>query len=198
MRSVWLMRFLGLARQPVDNRTGRRAPADDGGHVLEPGSPGPLLIPADEQRRQAQPPPHQQRTDARRPAHLVSADAHQVGAERSEVDGKVPGGLRGVDVDQHAALAALRDHGLHRLQRADLVVAPLNVHQRGVGPDRGHEGGGIDATLAVAAHEAQVVAGRRQPHGGVLDGRGHDVRSGRGGLGGAVHRLWRSTPWRRS
>ena len=92
----------------------------------------------------------------------------------------MPGGLRGVDVDEHAALAALRDHGLHRLQRADLVVAPLHVHERGVGPDRGHEGGGIDATLAVAAHEAQVVAGRRQPNGGVLDGRGDDVRSGRG------------------
>ena len=40
--------------------------------------------------------------------------------------------LRGVDVHEHAPLAARRHHLGHRLQRADLVVAPLHVHQRGV------------------------------------------------------------------
>ena len=42
------------------------------------------------------------------PAELVGADRQQVGAEVAEVDRHVPGGLGGVDVHEHAPLAARR------------------------------------------------------------------------------------------
>ena len=58
--------------------------------------------------------------------------------------GHVADGLGGVDVHQHAALAAGGDHLGHGLQGADLVVAPLEVHQRGVGADGVQQLVGVD------------------------------------------------------
>ena len=110
---------------------------------------------------QPQAPPHEQRADARRAAELVGADRHEVGAERVEVDRHVPGGLGGVDVDEHAAVAA-RGHHLGRpAARADLVVAPLQVHERGVGSDRGEHGVDVDAADARRRHDHRA---RRAPH----------------------------------
>jgi hypothetical protein len=98
-------------------------------------------------------------------------------------------------VDEDAALAAGVDHLGHRLGRADLVVGPLHVHQRGVGADGVEDGAGVDAAGTVDRHEGDVaVALRREPHGRVLD-RGDDLvaapfRSpparGGDGLGGAA------------
>ena len=63
------------------------------------------------------------------PPSLWALTDMQVGAELVEVDRHVAGGLGGVDVDQHAPLPA-GGHDLgDRLQRADLVVAPLQVHR---------------------------------------------------------------------
>ena len=57
----------GHPRPTVGAEHGRHgAEAGEGGDVLEPGPAGPLLVAADEQRRQAQAPPHQQRPHARR------------------------------------------------------------------------------------------------------------------------------------
>ncbi len=63
------------------------------------------------------------------------------------------GRLGRVDVHQHPAVAAQLRHLDDRLQRADLVVAPLQVHERGVGPDRGGD--------RVDVHMAALVASDR-------------------------------------
>ena len=80
-----------------------------------------------------QAPPDQQRADARRAAELVGADRQQVGPEGPEVDRHPAGGLGRVDVHEHAPLAAGRHHLGDRLDGAHLVVAPLEVDERGVG-----------------------------------------------------------------
>ena len=77
-----------------------------------------------------------------------------------EVDRHVAGGLRGVDVDEHAPrTAGLHDLG-HGLGGAHLVVAPLDVDERGVRPDRVEQRGGIDPALAVAADQGERRGGR--------------------------------------
>ena len=59
--------------------------------------------------------------------------------ERVEVDRHVARGLGRVDVHEHARRAAGRDDLGDRLQRADLVVAPLQVHERRVARADGGE-----------------------------------------------------------
>ena len=86
--------------------------------------------------RSRRPAAHEERADARRTAELVGRHGEQVEAQLVEGDGDLPCGLRGVDVQEHATLAArIGDLG-DGLQRGDLVVAPLEVHERGVGSDR--------------------------------------------------------------
>ena len=141
------------------------------GGVLQPGPPGPLLVAAHEQRAQPHPAPHQQRAGAGRAAHLVGAHAHQVGAEVGEGHGEVARGLGRVHVHEHASLAACGHDLGHRLQRADLVVAPLEVDERGVGADRADHLGGVDVAEGVAADHRHLVPFGRQAHRGVLDRR---------------------------
>jgi hypothetical protein len=146
-------------------------------HVLQTGAAGPFLVAADEQRVQAQAAPDEQGSHPRRAAHLVRAQAHQVGAERAEVDGHVARRLGGVHVDQHTALPAAGHHLVDRLRRADLVVAPLEVDERGVGPHRRHQLVSIHPAPAVAPHQGQLVPGGTEPYGGVLHGRRDHVGS---------------------
>ncbi len=123
--------FLALETGRQSARGG--APADDRRHVLEAGPARPLLVAAEQQRADAKTAPHEQRADSGRSPHLVRAHGQQIDAEVVELDRHVPGGLRGVDVEEDASfVAGLRDlrHGLHG---ADLVVAPLHVDERGVG-----------------------------------------------------------------
>ena len=158
------------SRVAISERSGG-AQSDDRGHVLEPGAPGPLLVAAEQQRPQPQPTPHEQRADARRTAELVGADRQQVGAEVVEVDGHVAGRLGGVDVHEHVAFAAALRRPRRRLQRADLVVAPLQVDERGVGPDgvgdRVADRRGRRRSTSDPRHLG--VGGRGQAHRGVLD-----------------------------
>jgi len=137
----------GLALD-VDRRA-RLAEPDDAGDVLEAGPSSALLVAAAQQRTQAKPAAHEQRADARWSAQLVRADRQQVGVERGEVDRHLPSGGGRVDLGEHAALAAGGDDLGHRLHRADLVVRPLHVHERGVGTD-GRE------------HIVDIDAGRRR------------------------------------
>jgi len=113
-----------------------------------------------------------------RAPELVGADRHQIGAERVEVDRDVTGGLGRVDVDEDPGSATRGDHLGHRLQGADLVVSPLQVHERGAtGLDGGHHLLRVDATGLVDTDPRHVVAVRRVTHRRVLDFRAHDVRT---------------------
>ena len=116
------------------------------GTFSKPSPTGPFLIAAEEQRAQSEPASHDERSDTGGPAHLVGADRHEVDAQLVERDEGMSGRLGRVDVQQHPAVAAQLRHLDDWLQRADLVVAPLKVHERGVGPDRG--GDRVDVHLA--------------------------------------------------
>ena len=84
------------------------------------------------------------------------------------------GRLGGVDVDQHATLAAGIDDLGDGLHRADLVVRPLHVDQRGGVVDGVDQGSGIDPSGAVAPDLHDVtVGGGGQANGGVLHGGQH-------------------------
>ena len=127
-----------LNRQPVAGQQfgRRRAEPDECRHVLHARPAGPLLIPSQQQRTQPQAAADKQHAGPRRCAELVAADREEVGAELVERDGHVAGGLRGVDMDEHAPVAAGRHDVGHRLDRADLVIAPLHVDRAGVRADR--------------------------------------------------------------
>jgi hypothetical protein len=114
----------------------------------------------------------------------VGADREKVGAEGAEVDGHVARGLGGVDVHEHAALTALGDDGGDGLQRAHLVVAPLQVHHRRIGTQSSHYFVRIDAAQVIDADPRDVVPGGGVPDGRVLDDRTDDVRPA---LGRAPH-----------
>ena len=72
----------GRLGREVDGRA-RRAEADPRGHVLDPAAARPFLRAADEQRRDAQPAPHEQRPRAQRTTELVRGHRAEVGAERA-------------------------------------------------------------------------------------------------------------------
>ncbi len=129
-----------------------------GGQVLQPGAPGPFLVAAQQQRCQPQAAPHQQHARARRATQLVAAEGHQIGAQVVEGHRHVTDGLGRVHVHQHAAGATAGHHLGHRLDRPHLVVAPLQVHQRGAatlgvvgGIHRSQHLVGVDAARAVDA-----------------------------------------------
>ncbi len=82
---------------------GGRGPEPDGRHhVLQPGPPSPFLFATDQQRLDPEPPSHDEGADPGRAAELVGRHRHQVGAEPLDVEGQVPGGGHGVDVDGDA------------------------------------------------------------------------------------------------
>ena len=66
--------------------------------------------------------PHVQRADSLRAVGLVRCQAHQVDRQRRQVDLDLAGGLRRIDVEDDAALAAHRADRRDILDHADLVV----------------------------------------------------------------------------
>ena len=74
------------------------------------------------------------------------------------------------------ALAAGRDDLRDGLTRADLMVPPLDVHERGVITHGGEQLVGIDPTVPVDTDDGHLGVGLGgQADGGVLDGRQHLV-----------------------
>jgi hypothetical protein len=104
----------------------------------------------------------------------VGAHRKQVAAQRPEVDRHPADGLGGVDVDQHVALPAGGDHRFEVVAGADLVVAPLQVHDRRVVSDGGQQFVGIDPAAPVDAdHGHRTLPVGTVPHRRVLDGGQH-------------------------
>jgi hypothetical protein len=117
------------------------------GHVLHAGAPRALLVAA----RGAAGSRRSPRRTSRAPVpggapNLWPETDTRSAPELGEVDRDTADRLRGVDVHEHPTVAARLDDLAHRLQRADLVVAPLQVHQRGRPVDRGEQLVGIDPT----------------------------------------------------
>jgi hypothetical protein len=78
-------------------------------------------------------------------------------------------------MDEHASLAADRHHFGHRLHRADFVVGPLHVHQRGVGSDGGADVVDIDASHAIDRNDDGVTGTRGAFADGRMLHRGEDL-----------------------
>ena len=91
------------------------------------------------------------------PAELVGRHRQQVGAELVERDRDVARGRGGVDVHEHAALAARRDHLGDGLHGADLVVGQLHVHDDVSARIGADQLVGIDAPGAVDADDGDVA-----------------------------------------
>ena len=109
----------------------RRGPeADQRGDRLQPGPPPSLLFAAHQERLEPAPTPDDQGARSGHATQLVGAHADQVCVERGQIGRHVAAGGSGVHVHRDAGLAAQPDHLVDRLQRADLMVAPLAVHQR--------------------------------------------------------------------
>ena len=119
--------------------------------------------------------------DAGRAAELVGAHRHQVGAELVEVDGHVPGGLGGVDVDEHAgargtARRPRRPAGGCRPRGCPTGSAPARARaaMRGARPRRGRsDPAPSTATVTTGPARADAV-----PHARVLDRRAHTMAPG--------------------
>ena len=102
----------------------------------------------------------------------------QVGAEVVEGD-RVVARPRRASTCTSTALAARGDHLGDRLQRADLVVGPLQVHERSVVADGVEQLVGVDAPGAVDADDGDLaVRLGAEAHGRVLDGARHLVGPG--------------------
>ena len=115
-------------------RTRRRTPPTRA-RLSMPAAARPLLRAAHEQRREPQAPAHEQRARALRAAELVRGDRAEVGAERVEVDGNVPGGRARVDVhDAPRARARPRHTGRRPVAASrlrDSRAAPRRAGCRG-------------------------------------------------------------------
>ena len=140
---------------------GGRAEADDGGHVLDAGPAGPLLVAADEQRPEAQAPPDEQRAGARAGRRTCAPHRQQVGAEVVEVDRHVTGRLR-----RRRRARARRGRGTPATTSATAARVPTSwlPHWRctsgGVGPDGGEQLVGVDPAGGVDADDGRP---RRAP-----------------------------------
>ncbi len=105
----------------------------------------------------------------------MRAHRQQVGAQVSEPHVLPPDGLGGVDVHEHAALAEDGDRFGDRLPGADLVVAPLQVDERGVVAHGSEQVADVDVPVRVDRDDGHLpVAGGGEPDGRVLD-RGDDL-----------------------
>ncbi len=170
----WRAAAASVASAPVlsaGQRRRRRPEGEQGRERLEPGPAPAFLFPSHEEGFEPAPTPHDQRTGTGHPTELVRADADQVGVERSEVRRDVPAGGGGVHVDGDAGLPAQCDNLVHGLERPDLVVAPLAVHQR-----RAREGWRVQALpqrldLEPPRTVDADVLGGRQARRGVPDRR---------------------------
>ena len=111
--------------------------------------------------------PHVERADALRAVNLVGGEAHQVDAERADVDGDLANGLRGVAVQENAArFADGRDFG-ERLNDADFVVGEhhrdeARVVANGVGHFLRIEPTGARAVVLFDIEQCHVVAAARE------------------------------------
>ena len=150
----------------------RRSEAGDADHVLHARSPRALLVAADEELVEANTATHHQYARARWAAELVPGDRHEVQSRRREVDRDLADRLGGVAVDPHPALAAHRGGLGDGLQRADLVVGPLEVNHRGLAVDRRGERVEVESSRTVDRHRRGAEPGSG-PHRGVFDGREH-------------------------
>ncbi len=169
---------------------GGRAEADDRGDVLDPGATGALLGAADDERRDSQASTDEERAGALGASPRVRGHAHQVGAERSEVDGVVAGGGARVDVHEDAAGTCPGADVGNRLHDADLVVRQLDRHQCGARRDRVDDGGGREPAVAVDAHHDGLdrLAPARVEDARVLDRGGDDAGRVRRPADRPVHR----------
>ncbi|MDZ7732312.1 MAG: hypothetical protein U5R31_03655 [Acidimicrobiia bacterium] len=157
---------LGLEPAVGERRAGR-AEAEDGGEVLESarGRARSCSLPTSRGARRR---PRRTRSapGAGGPSERVGAHREQIGAQRPEVDRDVADGLRRVDVDEHTSLATACHDLPDRLEGADLVVAPLEVHHGGVVAHRGQELVDVDVPDAVGSHDRHLAEPR-----GLLGGR---------------------------
>ena len=167
--------------RPVRQGRGAGAESQERGQCLQPGTAPALLFAAHQEGGEPAPSPDDQRSGTGHPTELVRADAHEVGVQRGEIHGHVATGGGGIHVDRDPGFAAQLDHGLYRLQRADLMVPPLAVHQ-----GRARSGARVqpvpkcvDVDPSRAVHPDVLggcparrrVACRRVLHGGTEDGR---------------------------
>ena len=106
---------------------------------------------------------HEQRPHALGAIRFVRRERHQVDLQRPQIDGDLAGGLRGIDVEDDAALAGdLADRG-DVLDDADLVVDRHHRHHDGVRTQRGLdqavvlniEVGDLEALALELAHRVQ-------------------------------------------
>jgi hypothetical protein len=111
---------------------------------------------------------HVQPADAGRPhERLVARERQHVDVHRLDVDRNPPGGLRGVDQERHALLAAAGADLRHRLDGADDVRRVRDSHEFRVVAKERADVVGIDEALAVerdvihldAVIERKVVQG---------------------------------------
>ena len=96
-----------------------------------------LLAPTDNQAGTFGTALHQQRADTGRPADLVSADRHQIGAERIEIKSALAQGLNRIDEQN---VRGETDHSRNRFERLNdpgLVVDRLHAHQGKARPPPG-------------------------------------------------------------
>ena len=90
---------------------------------------------------------HVQRTDTLGTIGLVGRERHEVDLELLQVDHDLAGGLRRVDVENDALLAADLADGLDVLHHADFIVDHHHRHQDGVRAQRRLEGVQADQTV---------------------------------------------------
>ncbi len=190
---------------------GGRAEREQSRDRLEAAAPPAFLLSADDERGEPAPAAHDQRTGPRHPPSLWALTLTRSAPSAVEVRLDVAAGGGGVDVHRDARLPAQRDDVAHRLERADLVVGPLAVHERGARRGRrgqpGAERVDVDAAIGVDREGLGGRGTRRGvPDGRVLD-RGAENGRARGGGGGAedsgVDRFGRTgrehdLSWRRS
>ena len=149
-------------------------------HVLRAGTPVALLLAPVLLGQDVGSVAEEQRADALRALELVGGDRHEVSPERANVKLHIRSGLHGIDVEQHATVAAdlFGDLG-DRLDRAHLVVGEHDRDQdRAVGDRRVQL---VRVNPPVAIHrqlddlEPELLEiAQRMPDGVVLDRRGHD------------------------
>ena len=98
---------------------------------------------------------HVQRAHALRPVALVRGQAHQINRQCAHVDLDLAGGLRGIDVEDHAVFAADRADCRDVLDHANLVV-----HEHHRGEDRVRADGGLELVQIKQTIGLHVEVGR--------------------------------------
>ena len=170
------------ARLPRSRSTSAHAAPNPthAGTFSMPAAPGPLLRAADEERRDPQPAPHEQRAGALRARRLVRGHRTEVGAERGEVDsGSWPAAAHASTCTSDAAVARAPRTPRPR-------VAPCRPRGSRAAPTRARCPARIAATTVGGVEAARARRRRttvdstsrafdRVAHARVLDRGRHDV-----------------------